>query len=159
MQTMPWWHQLPAVRDGRVALVDGDAWFNRPGPRLVDALEWLAATILETPELTPRECPVVWLSREELALPASTPTANDATAAADLELADIEEAHRCAVMQGRKSYIDPFTGYSVFTQLAALERGKCCGSGCRHCPYEHERVPERRRRNLKPPIVFKQAQS
>jgi len=38
-----WWPDLPAVRAGRVALVDGDAMFNRPGPRLVDALEWLVA--------------------------------------------------------------------------------------------------------------------
>jgi hypothetical protein len=24
----------------------------------------------------------------------------------------------------------------VFTALFHLERGQCCGSGCRHCPYE-----------------------
>ena len=24
----------------------------------------------------------------------------------------------------------------VFTSLFHLERGQCCGSGCRHCPYE-----------------------
>ncbi|KAG8466794.1 hypothetical protein KFE25_008173 [Diacronema lutheri] len=35
------WRELEAVRAGRVVLVDGDAMFNRPGPRLVDALEWL----------------------------------------------------------------------------------------------------------------------
>lgn len=23
----------------------------------------------------------------------------------------------------------------VFTALFHLERGQCCGSGCRHCPY------------------------
>ena len=24
----------------------------------------------------------------------------------------------------------------VFTALFHLERGQCCGSGCRHCPYD-----------------------
>ena len=24
----------------------------------------------------------------------------------------------------------------VFTALFHLERGQCCGNGCRHCPYE-----------------------
>ncbi|HQU14663.1 MAG: hypothetical protein B7Z66_04880 [Chromatiales bacterium 21-64-14] len=32
---------LPAVRARRVQLVDGNAYFNRPGPRLVDSLELL----------------------------------------------------------------------------------------------------------------------
>ena len=26
-------------------------------------------------------------------------------------------------------------GYTVFTELFHLERGTCCGSGCRHCPF------------------------
>jgi len=33
---------LPAVRGGRVFLGDGNAFFNRPGPRLVDTLEMVA---------------------------------------------------------------------------------------------------------------------
>jgi len=36
------WRGLRAVRDGRVFLVDGNQYFNRPGPRLVDSLEILA---------------------------------------------------------------------------------------------------------------------
>ena len=36
------WGQLRAVQDKRVFLVDGDAFFNRPGPRLVDSVEMLA---------------------------------------------------------------------------------------------------------------------
>ena len=38
----PGWADLPAVRSGRVWAVDGNAFFNRPGPRLVDSLEILA---------------------------------------------------------------------------------------------------------------------
>jgi iron complex transport system substrate-binding protein len=37
------WQELSAVRAGRVAFVDGSAYVNRPGPRLVDTAEILAA--------------------------------------------------------------------------------------------------------------------
>ncbi|CAL8104032.1 unnamed protein product [Calicophoron daubneyi] len=48
-----------------------------------------------------------------------------------------EEEHAKAVKAGAKTYIDPKTGYVVFTECAHLERGKCCGSRCRHCPFSH----------------------
>ena len=35
----------PACRSGRVWVADGNAYFNRPGPRIVDSLELLAACI------------------------------------------------------------------------------------------------------------------
>jgi len=38
----PAWGALPAVRGGRVWVTDGSAYFSRPGPRLVDALEMAA---------------------------------------------------------------------------------------------------------------------
>jgi iron complex transport system substrate-binding protein len=38
----PEWNQLRAVRNGRVHLTDGNQYFNRPGPRLVESLEILA---------------------------------------------------------------------------------------------------------------------
>jgi len=49
----PWWDDLPAVRQGRVAVVDGNQMFNRPGPRLVDAFEWLVGWLNDRPELIP----------------------------------------------------------------------------------------------------------
>ncbi|MDZ8050760.1 MAG: cobalamin-binding protein [Aulosira sp. ZfuVER01] len=36
------WQQLHAVQSGRVYITDGNSYFNRPGPRLVDSLEILA---------------------------------------------------------------------------------------------------------------------
>lgn len=36
------WRRLGAVKAGRVFLTDGNAFFNRPGPRLVESLEILA---------------------------------------------------------------------------------------------------------------------
>ena len=31
-------------------------------------------------------------------------------------------------------------GFLVMTEAYHLKRGFCCGSGCRHCPYEHVNV-------------------
>jgi iron complex transport system substrate-binding protein len=41
----PEWANLRAVRQNRVWAADGNAYFNRPGPRLVDALEMLAEAL------------------------------------------------------------------------------------------------------------------
>jgi iron complex transport system substrate-binding protein len=42
LTALPGWQELSAVRVGRVHAVDGNAYFNRPGVRLVDSLEILA---------------------------------------------------------------------------------------------------------------------
>jgi hypothetical protein len=47
----------------------------------------------------------------------------------------IRAAHDAAVAAGEPGYLDPDTGFFVFTSVALAERGACCGSGCRHCPY------------------------
>lgn len=41
----PEWTQLPAVRNRRVYAVDGNAYLNRPGPRIVESAELLAGLI------------------------------------------------------------------------------------------------------------------
>ncbi|MGF1478502.1 MAG: cobalamin-binding protein [Cyanophyceae cyanobacterium] len=41
----PGWSELQAVKAGKVFIADGNAYFNRPGPRLVDSLEILAEII------------------------------------------------------------------------------------------------------------------
>ncbi len=38
----PQWSQLTAVQSGRVVLADGNYYFNRPGPRIIDSLEIMA---------------------------------------------------------------------------------------------------------------------
>jgi iron complex transport system substrate-binding protein len=55
------WRSLPAVRDGRVYIVDANAYFARPGPRLVDGLELLAR--LFHPDLFPAFLPEGWAFR------------------------------------------------------------------------------------------------
>ena len=41
----PGWASLRAVQSGRVDLADGNAYFHRPGPRLVESLEILAEVL------------------------------------------------------------------------------------------------------------------
>ncbi len=41
----PGWDDIPAVSLGQVYAVDGHAYFNRPGPRIVDSLEILAGLV------------------------------------------------------------------------------------------------------------------
>ena len=48
---------------------------------------------------------------------------------------EILRRHDEALDDGRPSYVDPATGYHVFTADHLAERGSCCESGCRHCPY------------------------
>ena len=42
LRQYPGWKSLPAVQHGRVYVVDGSAYFSRPGPHIVDSLEILA---------------------------------------------------------------------------------------------------------------------
>ena len=57
LMAQDWFGELPAVRAGRVAVVDGSAMFNRPGPRLVDAFEFLVGLLNDRPELVPADFP------------------------------------------------------------------------------------------------------
>jgi iron complex transport system substrate-binding protein len=45
LTSRPGWSERPAVRDGNVYAVNGHAYFNRSGPRLVDGLEVLARLV------------------------------------------------------------------------------------------------------------------
>lgn len=40
-------------------------------------------------------------------------------------------------------------GYMVFTAQYHLSKGKCCGNGCLHCPYDYIAVPEPKRTELR----------
>lgn len=42
VEKLPGWRELRAVQRGRVYVTDGNQFFNRPGPRLVESLEILA---------------------------------------------------------------------------------------------------------------------
>lgn len=48
---------------------------------------------------------------------------------------EAQRAHDAAVARGQLGYMDPETGLFVMTELYLKQRGQCCESGCRHCPY------------------------
>ncbi len=67
----PEWNTLRAVRDGRVFVFDGDAYFNRPGPRLVRSVELLAAALHDDAGVEPE----AWEMRS-LAVTSSAPSSS-----------------------------------------------------------------------------------
>lgn len=52
-----WFRELPAVKNNRVAIVDGNQMFNRPGPRVVDAQEFLVGWLNDCEHLIPDDFP------------------------------------------------------------------------------------------------------
>jgi iron complex transport system substrate-binding protein len=53
LERRPGWHELKAVQRDRVFVADGNHYFNRPGPRIVESLEILAEIF--HPELFPSQ--------------------------------------------------------------------------------------------------------
>ncbi|MBL8777636.1 MAG: hypothetical protein JNK12_16965 [Acidimicrobiales bacterium] len=43
--------------------------------------------------------------------------------------------HLAAVRAGEPGYFDPDSGLFVLTAITLAARERCCGEGCRHCPY------------------------
>jgi iron complex transport system substrate-binding protein len=52
LELRPGWRKLKAVQQDRIFVADGNQYFNRPGPRIVESLEILAEIF--HPELFPR---------------------------------------------------------------------------------------------------------
>jgi hypothetical protein len=50
-------------------------------------------------------------------------------------------------IEGEDYYVNE-SGLVVFTAKYLLERGYCCGNGCKHCPFDYEAVPEPKRSGL-----------
>jgi len=46
-----------------------------------------------------------------------------------------------SLIQGVDYYLNE-QGLMVFTEKYHLEKGYCCGMGCKHCPYDYLAVPE-----------------
>ncbi|HLY71565.1 MAG TPA: DUF5522 domain-containing protein [Puia sp.] len=49
--------------------------------------------------------------------------------------------------EGEDYYYNP-DGLLVLTEKYHLQRGYCCGNGCKHCPYNYQNVPEPKRTEL-----------
>jgi iron complex transport system substrate-binding protein len=115
LEALPGWFDLSAVRQGKVALADGNKYFNRSGTTIVETVEILAE-ILHGYSAGHRGR--AWLRYSRLP-----------------ETVLIQELHARACANNLPTYTDPVTGYEVFTAGFLRQRGYCCGNGCRHCPY------------------------
>ncbi|HSV09199.1 MAG TPA: DUF5522 domain-containing protein [Hanamia sp.] len=50
-------------------------------------------------------------------------------------------------VEGIDFYFDK-SGLMVFTEKYHLQRGYCCGNGCRHCPFNYENVADLKKKEL-----------
>lgn len=60
--------------------------------------------------------------------------------------------HREACKRALDTYIDPESGFEVFT-AHHLRTRECCGSTCRHCPWGHRNVPGKKSNSATEQIV------
>jgi len=136
------WFDLPAVRDNRVYAVDANAYFARPGPRVVEGTQLLAH--LFHPGLFD------WRGSERAfrrleCVPAPSISARHPTAARQGEGQPAAAGNpdmKPPLAEGEDYYREGSA--MVFTAAYLLRRGFCCGNGCRHCPYGHgPGAPER----------------
>ena len=67
LEAQPGWGEIAAVNNNRVYFADGNAYFNRPGPRLADSAEILAEILHGEPRLT-RRGEVAWIRLEAAGL-------------------------------------------------------------------------------------------
>jgi Family of unknown function (DUF5522) len=76
------------------------------------------------------------VSARDRRLPA--PLARPDPARLDPARPDYQATHGHALAAGEDGYLDPATGLWCFTAAYLWDRGTCCDSGCRHCPYLHQ---------------------
>lgn len=165
--------KLRAAREGRIFAVDGNRYFVRPSQSLAAGAALVARCAHGPLELDDDDVPeegVGWSRIDVVAaavgsggeLPAASGTDAAIAAAGGLSAAGDgggwAAAHAEAVARGSQTYDDPATGYLVFTSLAHQSRGKCCGSGCRHCSFDHANVRDRARKISRPAWLWPPAE-
>ena len=168
---------LRAGQQGSIFACDGNSYFAQPTPLLLQGVVILAMCAYQNQpkvliaiekccqkfatRLTPRSSAVGW---QRVELPEKEANTSNKKAKA-FGVGDIEDLagsaedgfhalHQKACDEGKTTYKDPATGYSVFTEVAHRKRGKCCGSGCRHCPYNHANVKDKLSRIQQPAILY-----
>ncbi|KAL7495069.1 hypothetical protein ACHAWT_005571 [Skeletonema menzelii] len=149
IQAMDKLKPLRAFREGRIYAADGNLFFARPGPALREGIAILARCAYDDEDIV----------REALDELSFLPKEGNGWAKVNFpdkektqSIPDVEDIvtgdtfftlHQEACTANEDFYTDPATGYHVFTELAHKKRGKCCGSGCRHCPYNHVNLKDK----------------
>lgn len=151
---------LRAFRNNRIYASDGNLYFARPGPGLREGMAILArcaydgendvVEALERLPFMPKEN-AGW---SKVVFPEESSFQSDVPDVEDLVDENFFELHKEACLAKQDFYQDPKTGYQVFTEHAHLKRGKCCGGGCRHCPYNHANVKDKAARIQQPAFLY-----
>ena len=151
---------LGAVRQGRLYALDGNRYYARPAPSLAEGSAVLARVIHDrSPHVVARLEELGWLPAEDVAYARVARGAPALPVAARTPVPGFAAVHERACALGQHSYVDPDTGYRVFTQLGLERRGTCCGCGCRHCPYGHVQVRDKAARIQQPAFLHRRQQT
>jgi len=157
--------KLRAAQNECIFACNGDKYFTRPGPRLLEGVLTIARCAYDTDEDVIRALNTLnFVSEEDLEWE-KVPLFENEDQGCNAIVEDIEDIigttekdfmaiHKAACSAGEMVYVDPSTGYNVFTELAHKRRGKCCGSGCRHCPYNHENVKDKASKIMQPAFLY-----
>mmetsp|Transcript_27303 Transcript_27303/g.33759 ORF Transcript_27303/g.33759 Transcript_27303/m.33759 type:complete len:720 (+) Transcript_27303:20-2179(+) len=166
--------KLRAAQNNNIFACNGDLNFTRPGPFLIDGVMTIAECVFsdgnhqDILDALNRLHFASTIKTEWQRVPiyeAESKKDNKNKILSSDDVFDIEDsfklmskdfvtAHDEACRNGQTHYEDPETGYQVMTELAHKKRGKCCGSGCRHYPYNHENVRDKASRIKQPAFLF-----
>ena len=132
--------------------------FARPGPGLREGIAILARCAHDrNEEIVKKLKDVSFMPREGEAWTKVNFSSEDSL----LDMEDVvateenfAKPHGEAVAAQQDFYTDPKTGYSVMTEYSHKKRGKCCGSGCRHCPFNHVNVKDKASRIQNPAFLY-----
>lgn len=151
---------LSAFANNTIYAANGNAYFACPGPNLIGGTAILARCAYQ-------DQPAVLLAIDELASSSvSISESHSGWQRVNFEQGNIDDMediggrdfsflHDRACAAGELKYVDPDTGYTVMTELAHKKRGACCGSGCRHCPFNHENVKDKSSHIQQPALLYK----
>mmetsp|Transcript_12465 Transcript_12465/g.18290 ORF Transcript_12465/g.18290 Transcript_12465/m.18290 type:complete len:580 (+) Transcript_12465:2075-3814(+) len=155
---------LRATRENRIFACNGDLNFARPGPNILGGIGVVAKCAYNYDNdvmnafdtLDFMDAQGFSMEWERVNMNSQDDENTDSCGIDDIEdiYPDFSAPHKAACEENKMSYEDPESGYHVFTELAHKKRGKCCGSGCRHCPYNHENVKNKIGKIQQPAFLF-----
>ena len=156
--------KLRAAHNNSIFACNGDMHFTRPGPALIEGVCTIARCAYENnPIIVQALNDLDFLSVSSIywgKVPLDDQSRHTSVdIVVDIEdsctgLIDYMALHDTACNAGKMTYTDPESGYQVFTELAHKKRGKCCGCGCKHCPFHHENVKDKALKIMQPAFLF-----
>lgn len=151
---------MRAARNGNVYACNGDRNFARPGPLLLEGVTVIARCAYDGNENVVKAlegldfCKTLPLQWERVPMNAMDGNCLVGDIEDMAENSDFDSIHNSACEKGEMTYTDPESGFQVFTELAHKKRGKCCGSGCRHCPFNHVNVKDKASKIKQPAFLY-----